>query len=1148
MKQKFYWRPLRAVMLLLFVLTAATAWAAVGDVVSSGTSGKYNNLTWTATENGDDPVVFETDKIYTYPALTLTIRGTGEITSYDHKWPFSSVTRLVIESGITNVTGFDFYKALTHVTLPNTLTTIDWGAFYGCYKLTDINIPSSVKTIRELAFEGCYSLTSITLPEGLDYIGADAFRATSLTDVNIPNSVTNIGDHAFFSTPFYEAQPEGLVCVGDWLIRFEGSEKPLTWPLPTSVKKIASEALGDLVGKNYVSITIPAGVTAISNSAFVGCLADNVYCYADPAALTWDTDGIPETHDHGRFDDFKPSKATKFHVADADAWNTKFPNANVTFVGDLSPALFAGNCGSEGHEEDVTWSYDLYTRTLSINGTGAMADYVPYETNAPWFNLLRKEIEKVSFGSGVTYIGKNAFYECTNLSTVDFSGVETIGDHAFQYCTSLTAFDFSGVTTIGTQAFRECTGLTSLNLNGVVTIGVGAFLNCTGLTSITIPNSVTTLSGFSGCTGLTSITIPNSVTTLDNGAFNECTGLTGSLVIPSSVNTINLNAFRNCSGLTTVTIPASVTSIGSGVFTGCTGVTDVYCYANPSNLTWNNNTTLFKGNSKETRCHVPADYLTAWNSFSNEKVKGSLTFVGDLDTYIFNADNWDYLATSVANGGTTSGKTYKLFDNITVSTMIGTSTNPFAGTFDGQGNTLTLDINTSEGAAPIRNISGATIKNLKVDGTLSAGNHSAALVGVVRGGTNVIENCVVSADITLSRSSYGGGIVAHGTSATTTLKGCVFDGTIKGGTEVGTLWGWSDAAKVTITDCLDLSATTHPIGRSLTDDGYSISVNNTYYTNPEKSTEGEYPWIDEESGIHARAYTDKLDDIGAEGTDYGFVTAYASGLGYNGKYYMFPTIILADNVDNSTVIKDNNFEVANVTLSGRTLYKDGAWNTLCLPFNLTAREIAESPLAGADIRTLSSASFDEENRVLTLNFTPAVGNDPDNPAWGSITSIEPGVPYIIRWEKANDYVDDDEHNIVNPTFQKVTLCNDMYPVVVDDVITFQGGYAPISFTEADKSILFLGAENTLYDPMPGARINACRAYFQLSSGAAVKEFKLNFGEEDPTSLSEELRVKSEESANAVYDLSGRRINSQFSIFNSQLPKGIYIYNGKKILK
>jgi len=51
-----------------------------------------------------------------------------------------------------------------------------------------------------------------------------------------------------------------------------------------------------------------------------------------------------------------------------------------------------------------------------------------------------------------------------------------------------------------------------------------------------------------------------------------------------------------------------------------------------------------------------------------------------------------------------------------------------------------------------------------------------------------------------------------------------------------------------------------------------------------------------------------------------------------------------------------------------------------------------------------------------------------------------------------------------------------------------------------------------------------------------------------TSLNEELRVKNEKFANAVYDLSGRKINSQFSIFNSQLKKGIYIVNGRKVVK
>ena len=56
-----------------------------------------------------------------------------------------------------------------------------------------------------------------------------------------------------------------------------------------------------------------------------------------------------------------------------------------------------------------------------------------------------------------------------------------------------------------------------------------------------------------------------------------------------------------------------------------------------------------------------------------------------------------------------------------------------------------------------------------------------------------------------------------------------------------------------------------------------------------------------------------------------------------------------------------------------------------------------------------------------------------------------------------------------------------------------------------------------------------------------------FPEEQETSLSEELRVKSEKPANAIYDLQGRRINSQFPIINSQLKKGIYIVNGKKVL-
>jgi len=54
-------------------------------------------------------------------------------------------------------------------------------------------------------------------------------------------------------------------------------------------------------------------------------------------------------------------------------------------------------------------------------------------------------------------------------------------------------------------------------------------------------------------------------------------------------------------------------------------------------------------------------------------------------------------------------------------------------------------------------------------------------------------------------------------------------------------------------------------------------------------------------------------------------------------------ITLTDTGDNSATLTSNDGKLANVTLSGRTLYKDGSWNTLCLPFDLV---LEGSPLEG----------------------------------------------------------------------------------------------------------------------------------------------------------------------------------------------------------
>ena len=81
------------------------------------------------------------------------------------------------------------------------------------------------------------------------------------------------------------------------------------------------------------------------------------------------------------------------------------------------------------------------------------------------------------------------------------------------------------------------------------------------------------------------IVIEEGITTIATMAFEMYEGLI-SISIPSSVTTIGATAFDGCTSITSITIPNSVTTIGSGAFGGCNGITDVYCYADPTHLTW----------------------------------------------------------------------------------------------------------------------------------------------------------------------------------------------------------------------------------------------------------------------------------------------------------------------------------------------------------------------------------------------------------------------------------------------------------------------------------------------------------------------------------------------------------------------------------
>jgi hypothetical protein len=234
---------------------------------------------------------------------------------------------------------------------------------------------------------------------------------------------------------------------------------------------------------------------------------------------------------------------------------------------------------------------------------------------------------------------------------------------------------------------------------------------------------------------------------------------------------------------------------------------------------------------------------------------------------------------------------------------------------------------------------------------------------------------------------------------------------------------------------------------------------------------------------------------------------------------------------------------ANVTLSGRTLYKDGSWNTLCLPFDVSADQIAANAnFAGAALMTMDVTEkngFDATDGTLYLWFKTA-------------TTIEAGVPYLVKWEKAADYEGNEaNYDISNPVFEGVTISNSTAQAVESsteglETVQMVGTYSPVSVTANDKSILFLGDANTLYYSTVDRQIRSCRAYFSVPyinghAEAKARAFALSFDGEETTGILEVSANYNGVTDEAWYSLDGVRLSGK------PTQSGMYIKKGKKIL-
>ena len=565
-----------------FIGNGAFYYAGLQTVNYGGTMAEWNALKASIGTSNDDllnAAIYCTDGSLNTDAASVinrlgegehTVTVTGEISAEylaeianAIKGKYSTGTKVILDlSGATGLESipemtFNANFGLIEIVLPQSVTSIENGAFATCIELKSVKIGSGVTKIGDLAFVNCTSLTSIEIPDSVTSVGAQSFQACeSLKDVTLGKGLTSISS-----------------CM------FSGCSALEKIVIPAEVKSIESSAFGDCtkLADVYYGGTV-AEWNALKNDGKIDSTGNDalfnatIYC----------TDGIVITSD----------KAANLIVSLESGEYNIAVTGEITDVSAIKEAL--------KNNGNAKVSLDL-SQTTGLTSIG----------NSAFYGC--GSLTSVNIPDSVTSIGNYAFYGCNSLKDMNIpDSVTSIGNGAFTHCTSLTSVNIpDGVTSIANTTFCGCSSLTSVNIpNSVTSIGIAAFGECESLTSITIPNSVTSIDkdAFRRCSNLTAIAIPDSVTSIGDTVFKNCTSLTEltvsegnqtyksyenciytkaektfvaaatgltSIKFLDGVASIGEAAFYSCRNLTTITIPDSVTSIGDYAFHNCTSLTSV---------------------------------------------------------------------------------------------------------------------------------------------------------------------------------------------------------------------------------------------------------------------------------------------------------------------------------------------------------------------------------------------------------------------------------------------------------------------------------------------------------------------------------------------------------------------------------------------
>ena len=482
---------------------------------------------------------------------------------------------------------------------------------------------------------------------------------------------------------------------------------------------------------------------------------------------------------------------------------------------------------------------------------------------------------------------------------------------------------------------------------------------------------------------------------------------------------------------------------------------------------------------------------------------------------ITTTDGLNLLASEVNNGTRFGGKYFVLSADIKYThigwnddgstpnnfTRIGTSLGGFKGHFDGQGHTISgIRIHSTDSFRGLFGSNEGTVWNVVLADAHITGQYNVG--GIAGKNTGTVENCSVAADVFIGSAGDSpqnhGGIVGWNQG---TVRGCTSSATLEETKYSGGIVGQNSG---TVSYCRAVGVTVNGdsyVGAIVGDNGGALSHN--YYYNCTRNGNNTNIGIGNDGDI--------TENDGA---------VYSETIPLLDGYSNAPFINAAAGGDGLGVVKK-----FDCKLEGRTLYKDGSWNTICLPFVVRGEDIDSYLESPASIMTLKETAFADDG-TLTLTFEEI----------NKFVGMQAGKPYIIKWNEANS-------NLVDPQFSNRILVTTTNPTETD-YVDFIGITSPLDLKANDRFVLYLGSDNSLYYPSVNMQIGSFRAYFKLKNGLTagdpengIKALQLNFGDE--TSLTPNPSPQGEGS---WYDLSGRKLEGK------PTQKGIYINNGKKMMK